>query len=375
MSAITRSWAVAVLLVAALTGCEEEKKPSVSLEDAGTAKAGPAIDPNIAKAITAASGQPAATAAPAGDEDGPPETGVFAPGVADQKMKAGAMPTVTLGSAGTEPLVDLGKHVPEPGKKQTLKLTVSTRQGRSAKPNIEFDLAIEALKPKAGEDPPADGAVAMRAEAKSVKLSATQPGQLPPEAKGVIDKLKGAKVSYMRAPNGAAFGFSYTIPKELPEGMHDTVHALGEALATISPALPGKPVGKGAYWMSTTREQYTGNDVVAYRMIKVEGVQGKLVTLSVGTKRYAANQRFEFPGLGGGAQLDLMQFAANGDARVVLQPNDPFPMSAKVDDSLQAVVSGAGLGGGPGGGPGAAGPGGQPRAAQIQTQTTVEVAR
>jgi hypothetical protein len=49
--------------------------------------------------------------------------------------------------------------------------------------------------------------------------------------------------------------------------------------------------------MVASREIYAGLDTLAYRMFKVEKLEGENATLSVNTKRYVAAGQLSFPGL------------------------------------------------------------------------------
>src|SRR5262245_46286997 len=111
---MTSKWcAVALASLLMIAGCEEEKKTHVSSEDGGGISDKPAVDPNLAKAMAAASakGGPATLRQPGG----PPANGVFDPGAADKEMPKGAAPKITLGSAGSDPKLVLGKMQPAGG--------------------------------------------------------------------------------------------------------------------------------------------------------------------------------------------------------------------------------------------------------------------
>src|SRR5687768_3011417 len=137
-----------------LVACEGEKKPTTSSNADGGVSDKPAVDPNIAKAMAAASARKGG--GPANSGDGPPNSGVFEPGEADKQLARGAAPKIALGSEGTEPRVALAVQ-PKPGFKRTLNVQLIMRSGRQGLPPLDFVLKLEAQKPKA-PGPAAPGA-------------------------------------------------------------------------------------------------------------------------------------------------------------------------------------------------------------------------
>jgi hypothetical protein len=90
--------------------------------------------------------------------------------------------------------------------------------------------------------------------------------------------------------------------------------------------------------MTTTREGVFGLDLVTYRLVKVETISGDLVTLQVGTKRYATSNRFEFEGLPPDAPRDLAEFESKSDGKLLLKVGEPLPASGNLQSVLAASL-------------------------------------
>jgi hypothetical protein len=90
--------------------------------------------------------------------------------------------------------------------------------------------------------------------------------------------------------------------------------------------------------MATTREGVYGLDLVTYRMVKVEKVEGQTVTLSVNTKRYASSNRFDFTGLPPDLPREMLEFDAASDGRLELEVGAPFPTGGEMGSMLAAKL-------------------------------------
>ena len=153
------------LALLALAGCEEEQKSDPQSSSDAAAQQGPALDPDLAEAVEAASskkkGQPGAD--PEGK--GPPPNGIFEPGAANRELARGTAPKITIGSEGSAPRVKLASAPPAPGYKRNGSVDLTIRAGRNQLPVITADLSFEATKPKPakpGEAAPAATAVRIR---------------------------------------------------------------------------------------------------------------------------------------------------------------------------------------------------------------------
>ncbi len=345
-----RGYAGAVIALCAafgLAACEGEKKPSTTSESDGGVSDKPAIDPSIAKAMAAASARRGGgtTSGPGG----PPSGGVFEPGAADKEMPRGSAPRITLGNEGTEPRVLLGSMQPKPGFKRNMSLQLLMRSGRQGMPPLDFAFTLQAQKPKAAAPAGADAAaapppnagpeaVSMVATVQSVRVAPSQAMGIPKDVEQQLGALKGSKVEFGIQSNGAGDSFRYTLSKTADPGLENALRSFTEALATVTLPYPDKPVGQGAFWMATSRENAIGVEVVAYRMVKVEGVEGDKVKLSVNTKRYAVDKTFDLPELPKDTKFTLDEFQSVGEGNYELSKDALFPLSGELTLNLLAAL-------------------------------------
>lgn len=364
-SMLTRSLVVAACAV--LSGCEDKKPPATSTSDGGAVSDKPAVDPNIAKAMAAASSRAGGGAAQQ-LTGGPPQNGVFAPGAADKELKPNAPPKVTLGSDGTPPRVTLGAMQPPPGFRRDLTVQVMMRSGRQGMPPVDFALGLQVQKPKppggaapgasagapaaappspapaSSEESGVPGSVDVVATVKGVRLSPSQSGGVPKEFEDLLIKLKGSKLTFRVGPNGAGDAFRYELAKGADPSLENAMRALSESLATFTLPYPDKPIGAGAFWMATTRESAIGSEVIAYRMVKVAEVSNNQIKLTVNTKRYATDAKFDLPELPKGTTYNLDQFDSQGEGEFEIKVGTPFPVSGDATLSFNAALAPANQG-------------------------------
>jgi hypothetical protein len=311
----TRHFGLFALAVLGLCGCEEKKSDSTPAGDAA-AQTGPALDPDLAEAVEAAGAKKKPSGGSA--EKGPPPNGIFESGAANAELAKGAAPKITLGSEGSEPKVKLITAAPAPGYKRSGSVELTIRAGRSQLPAITTELSVEApraapAKPGAAA-PEANGGTAVHA--KVVKATVAPGGATAAELDKMIGKMKGSRVTFRVLPSGASDGFNVELAKDASKELDALLRPLSEILAAVAMPFPDKPVGKGAFWMVTSRETVTGVDVVTYRMVRVEGVEGDSATLNLSIKRYAASTDLDLPGVPPGAKLDQFQSVAEGELTV-----------------------------------------------------------
>ncbi|HEY0466382.1 MAG TPA: hypothetical protein VGC79_19365 [Polyangiaceae bacterium] len=340
----------AVALASALAlGCDKKEKERDSeseqpASDAGASKASQvaADEPDLAKAMGSVA---AARANPsAGGAGGPPPTGIFGPGEADKAAAKGAPASLTLGSDGSEPRVLLGAP-PKPGLKRvgTVDLATQSDPQQGAIP-IQFAITLNALKPKTEADakPKAEGTAGAEpltqivVKVTGAKINA--PG-VPADLANAVSKLKGARIEYQVGAAGTALNLRAEVPKGVDPGFKDAVQALSDLLVGVALPFPSKPVGLGGYWMVTSRDLLMGLDVVTYRLVKVEKIEGTLVSLSVNTKRYAASPAFEIEGLPPDAPKTMAEFRSGGEGKISVAAGE----SLAKDGELQSLI-GAALG-------------------------------
>ena len=345
------------LFALALVGCEDKKteKPAEG-GDAGALRKSSHGDKNILEAAQAA--------ASAAAQQGPPETGVFAPGAADKELKLGDPPKVVLGAKGAPPLVQLVALGTKPPKKLEGKVEVAIQTGpRSAMPTIELGLTTEAVGKPA--EPGASGPVEVTLKAATAKLAAEQPGQLPPGADKTIGQARGSRIKLEVLPNGAGHVKSVEPAKDLDESLALVVRAASDAVAFAFQPYPAEPVGAGGYWMVTSREPYGGLDAVVYRMFKVVEVKPDSVTLDVNVKRFVNKGQLTLPGL---PPHQVEEFSNNTTGRIEVLPADTSQIHAQLTDMMGAALS-------PAGAPAQAQAQGQRMQMQIQIKTRIALGR
>jgi hypothetical protein len=313
-------------------GCSKENPPTEATPrpDAGVSKA-EAMDPDLAQAVAAASAmRPSAAAV----EGGPPPNGIFAPGAADKEIAKGQAPKLTLGSEGAEPKVSLSPAQPKPGSKQSGTIQI-VQQSQGAGLPVEFGIALEAQKPKG------EGVTAVPVVVKVTSAKVAVSGA-PKELEAQIAKLKGAKLEYEVSVDGAGTNYRYEVPKAASQEFADIVRALSDVLAVVTLPFPQKPVGVGAFWMATSRDGVLGLDLVTYRMIKVEKIEGNKVTLNVNTKRYSTSPTFDMPGLPPDAPRNLAEFQALAEGSLQIEPGKILPVGGTQNSALGASLQNPG---------------------------------
>jgi len=333
--------AVALASALAPLGCDKKEKPRDSDEgssatDAGSSKENKVAtdEPDLARAMGSVAAARANTAA--GAAGGPPPTGIFGPGEADKAAAKGAPASLTVGSDGAEPRVSLGA-APKPGTKRagTIELATQSDPQQGAIP-IQFAVTLEASKGKTEADAGAAAATQIVVKVTSAKINA--PG-VPADLASAVSKLKGSRVEYQVGADGAAANLRSEIAKGVDAGFRDPVQALSDLLVNVTLPYPSKPVGVGGYWMVTSRDVLMGLDVVTYRLIKVEKIEGNQVSLSVNTKRYAASPAFEIEGLPPDAPKVMGEFRSGGEGKLSVVVGEALPK----DGELQSMI-GAALG-------------------------------
>lgn len=328
----------ATALSGLLPGCDKKESQRDSDEETKASDAGPkqskaaTDEPDLAKAMNSmAAARPTAGGAAAG---GPPPNGIFGPGEADKAAPKGGAATLALGSDGAEPRVLLGP-APKPGTKRTGTIDLATQSDpqQGAIP-IQFAISLEAVKPKAEGDA---GVALTQVTAKVTGAKINAPG-VPADLSAAVAKLKGSRVDYQVGADGAATNVHSDIPKGVDPGFRDPVQALSDLLIGVALPFPNKPVGVGAFWMVTTRDVLMGLDVVSYRMVKVEKVEGKVVSLSLNTKRYAASPAFELEGLPPDAPKSMGEFRAASEGKLTIGAGEAFPQTADIQSLIGAAL-------------------------------------
>jgi len=324
-------------------GCDKKEKQRDSEEssasDAGSSKASKvaADEPDLAKAM----GSVAAARANSGASTagGPPPTGIFGPGEADKAAAKGAPALLTVGSDGSEPRVQLGSPT-KAGSKRTGTIDLATQSDpqQGAIP-IQFAIALEALKPKAEADakPSAATPPLTQIVVKVTNARINAPG-VPADLASAVSKLKGSRVEYQVGADGTASNLRAEIPKGVDPGFRDPIQALSDLLVAVALPFPNKPVGVGGYWMVTSRDVFMGLDVVTYRLVKVEKIEGTLAHLSVSTKRYAASPAFDIEGLPPDAPKVMGEFRSAGEGKIAVAVGEALPKEGELQSMVGAAL-------------------------------------
>jgi hypothetical protein len=346
-------------LCALTSGCDkhEAQPEKAASSDAGAPK--PAEDPDLAAAVASArAGRAPEDNAPAAG--GPPPSGIFGPGQADKALAKNAPATLTLGSEGSEPRVQLGPL--KAGSKFSNSITISSQSDPQQGPiPITFAFSLEAQKPKTDSD--AGAAAPLSVSVKVTGASINAPG-VPPDVNAAIGKLKGSRVDFRVGADGTGSNFHVEAQKGVDPAFKDSLQGLSDTLAMLVLPYPSKPVGVGAYWMVTSRDSLIGLDVVTYRLVKVEKVDAGGALLSLNTKRYAASPAFDLPGLPPEAPHTMGEFRAQAEGKLEIATGEAFPKNGDFQSLL-----GAALGDAPPPSPNPAAP--KPQRPTVQVQTRV----
>ncbi|HEY1533910.1 MAG TPA: hypothetical protein VGF76_07820 [Polyangiaceae bacterium] len=360
----------ASLLCSLALGCDKHEAQRDTDADAAPPKPKAATDdePDLAQAVAAVGARSGAGAnngvAAGAAAGGPPPNGIFGPGEADKALAKGAPTTLTLGGDGSEPRVQLGP-APKPGSKRSGTLTIASQSDpqQGAIP-ISFALSLETQRAKTDGD--AGAAAPLQVAAKVIGATINAPG-VPPDLAGAIGKLKGSRIDYEVSADGAGSNFHYAAPKGIDPAFRDALQGLSDTLALLALPFPTKPVGLGGFWMVTSRDVVMGLDVVTYRLVKVEKVEGSSVELSLNTKRYAASSAFNVEGLPPDAPHVMGEFRAGGEGKLTMSAGQAFPNSGDLQSLLGAALGPAPE---PSQAPGAA----KPQRPMVQVQSRVTIA-
>lgn len=298
----------ALLVALALAGCGDEKKAQTADADAGADQGPPkaVLDGKLAAAVKAAESSQGSSSSKGGD--GPPENGVFAPGMADKAQAAGAPAKFALLEPGKEPRVRL-VSAPAEEQKETVSLTVRLNGGAIP---VEYALGLKIDRPKdeKKDDKKTDGPKSVRVVGKVLGVSLSP--QLPRELSDKLGKLKGTELHYSLGPDGGAGDLGFTMAKDADPALGEVVvKGLVEAIGVGMPPLPKDPVGLGGYWMVTNRAS-SFTDVVRYRVYKVEKLDKDAATLSVDVRQYATRDDADL----GGQKISILRFDSTAKGKI-----------------------------------------------------------
>lgn len=336
--------ALAAVVLSGLTaGCEKkEESKAKEAADAGALDAGPAqpvIGGKLGEVVAeAASGSPAAPAAPAASGDAantPPPNGVFTLQRAAAALPKDVPYKLDLIDEGSEPRRKLAVTI-DPKSEQQLLVTLGLRMGGpQGLPRLEFGLSLKADKPKEGE-----AAIPVTAKITSATLASMSLGGPPKELSAALAKLKGSSLRYELSPANVASNFQPELATGTDPGFAPIIAALGEAIGLLTPPLPDKPVGAGAYWMVADRAVASGANlpVLRYRVYKIDKVEGDTVSFTVDTRQYAEGADFKLPGPTGDMTMTIEQLESTGKGSLTWSPSSVAAGTADITQRLQAIL-------------------------------------
>ncbi|WP_437534743.1 hypothetical protein WME79_11155 [Sorangium sp. So ce726] len=345
---------LAAVALSGLAGCEGEKSKAQVAADAGALDAGPPLpvvggELGAALAEVAAGGTGKKGPAAGGAADGPPESGVFSVAEAAAALPKDVPYKIEVIGDGSEPRTRLASKI-DPKSEQKLDITLGLRLGGpQGLPNLELGVSFKAEKPA---DAPKEGAAAREASTASAAptkviakitsatLASMSIGGPPKQLADALAKLKGSALRYELSPANAVSNLQFELSKDADPGLQPLIGALGEAVALLTPPLPDKPVGAGAYWMVTDRLVASGAQlpVLRYRVFKIEKVEGGVVSLSVDTRQYAEGADLKLPGPNGEITMTIDRLDSSGKGTLTWSPSSFVPGVADASQRLQALL-------------------------------------
>ncbi|RYE83521.1 MAG: hypothetical protein EOO75_19225, partial [Myxococcales bacterium] len=259
---VARVAVAAVAAVVTVAGCDEKKPETTVKKDDKKDDRKDATSAKLEAAMAAAASGAGRTKGPAqAQADGPPASGVFAPGAADKVMARGAPVKVELVSDGAEPRVALVSSAASWKGGATVGVAVRLGQ-RNALPTLDLSVALGPDKKKddkgAAGAPAAPAGLVLLGDVTAVKLGAEQPGRLPDGTQKEVAKLKGSQLRWVSDDQGVAREPSSVVSKEGQADLQRSLDAAAEAMFYASVPPPPKPVGVGASWIAGSR-QVLGN--------------------------------------------------------------------------------------------------------------------
>jgi hypothetical protein len=331
-------------LVAPLAGAVacEDKKPSSDAPradaSAGTDKYASA-DPKLEKAMKAAASASAAATS------GPPPTGIFDPGVADQRHPKGKPTTVDMVTDGADPKVSLAVAVAvagdagaDPARASSYGpavLELAMELGpRLAMPTVDFGMVIGPAKKDEGGTDWLVAAVLRTSPAKQ------QLAQLPPGLEKDIATLQGTAIRVKVTRDGRESEVTTDLSKGAKAELARVAQNAAEALVFATVPLPPKPVGVGGQWIAETRMPLSGLDVMAYRAYRVKSVDGDRVHLTLDVKAYAASRDVNIEGVPKGATFE--QFEAQSQGELELVRGESLARKSDVQQRVVMIFAGPG---------------------------------
>ncbi|MEY2932025.1 MAG: hypothetical protein RL033_2774 [Pseudomonadota bacterium] len=333
-----RRWLAAAAAGVLCAGCPSDPSPKkaepVAEQPAEPGESKPVVDRKIESAMAAARASAQAQPGASGGQGAPPADGILGVEGAARELPPGSGAQIVLGSAGAEPRVTLG--FARANAAPAGSISISYRSGGSVMPTVEVEFKAKTTggaAAGAGGAGASDGLLTHFGFT-NARPAADQPGRLPENARSEIAKLKGSSVDFVGDPRGAVVSQRVLVSGNNAV-LEPFVQGSAVALASFSLPYPNEPVGVGAYWMVKSRELAEGAEVVAYRMVKLTGLEGGVAQLTVNTKRYLVTPQLSLQGL---PPHRVRQFQSEGSATLSLAVGSPYPRSAEVKEQFGSLV-------------------------------------
>jgi hypothetical protein len=340
-------YCVLLLGAAIAPGCGDNKGLQANTDDAGAVATGPqkpVLGGKLGAAVAAAESAPPTPSASA--TEGPPENGVFAPGMADKAFAKDAPVKVELLGDGAAPRFYL--KLTEELSEQRENVTVTMHLGGSGGVLIDYLLVLKREEAK-GEGAAKSGGAGAPALLRVVATvaSANAGASAPRDVAEQYAKLKGSQVKYALTPLSAISNVTYSLPKDVDPSMEGAVRGLADSITVLTTPLPSKAVGVGGYWMATDRgPSYLGVEVLRYRVFRVEKVEKDKATLSADVRQYSTRDEADLGSLAAGQRLGIDRFESSGKQHIEWTPFAFLPQQGETSlrINMLARVPGSGPG-------------------------------
>lgn len=263
---------------------------------------------------------PPAAARPASMPESP--TGVLGVAKADEILKQGAEPKLTVLSPGAEPREKLSYDLAV-GKKQSLALGLGMDLQMNApgrpmpktqipKITMLFDLETTGKKPSGDFD--------VRGVISGVELGQPDASQKAAmdQMKAQLDGIKGLTMTYVVSPSGRVRDVKVTVPGDAKSAASQALGQMTQSFESMVAPLPVDPVGIGAKWEVITRVTATGADMLQWSTYELKKREGSDFELGVRVMQLAAQPNIQAPGMPPGMTARLVRMSSEGQGTSAL---------------------------------------------------------
>lgn len=300
-----------------------EDKPEVKVEDKGEAKA--KVE-DKAKADGKEAGEPKSLV-PA------TKNGILSKGAADKIVKAGSRSVVHVLAPGAEPRSPVAYALAKgPSKPFRMAMDLEMAMNASAvkipptkvpRMALLFDFSTGERK---GGDWPIDGKVA----GVTVEPNGAAEEQIAAALRPQIEPMKGFGMTYLVDERGRVHDLKMSWPEGMPAQAQQMVAGMSQSLESMTAPLPEEPIGIGAKWEVIGRAAANGADLLQVSTFELKERKGDVITLDIGVRQIAANDKVSPPGMPKIATAKLLSFDAKGRGSSVIDTKDIAPMSGSM---------------------------------------------